>query len=101
LRNLAGSSASTASDKHVKFRRVNPLSEISVAQRGWTLDVLNAVRSLGKVEFSNDDAYSLVTHLEKLHPDNRHIKDKIRQQLQKLRDRDLLLHIRRNCWQLP
>jgi type II restriction enzyme len=69
-----------ASEVREKFRRVKPLKDISVTQRGWTLDVLNAVRSLGKVEFSNDDAYSLVTHLEKLHPDNRHVRDKIRQQ---------------------
>ncbi|MGB8367835.1 MAG: hypothetical protein ACLPYZ_03900 [Limisphaerales bacterium] len=31
--------------------------------------------------------------LEKLHPDNRHVKDKIRQQLQVLRDTGLLLHV--------
>ncbi|MGB7749291.1 MAG: hypothetical protein WBN75_18615 [Verrucomicrobiia bacterium] len=49
------------------------------------------------------------THeLEKLHPDNSdksragcHIKDKIRQQLQVLRDVGLLLHVERGCWRLP
>jgi hypothetical protein len=37
------------------------------------------------------------------HPrnDNEHVKAKIRQQLQELRDRNLLLHIGRNCWRLP
>ena len=34
-----------------KFKRVKPLKEISVAQRGWTLDVLNIVRRLGTLEF--------------------------------------------------
>jgi hypothetical protein len=29
-----------------KFKRVKPLSEISVKQRGWTLDVLNIVRRI-------------------------------------------------------
>jgi hypothetical protein len=29
-----------------QFRRLKPLKEISVAQRGWTLDVLNIVRRL-------------------------------------------------------
>jgi hypothetical protein len=29
------------------------------------------------------------------------VKDKIRQQLQVLRDRNLLLHIDRNRWRLP
>jgi hypothetical protein len=37
--------------------------------------------------------------LEKLHPDNRHIHDKIR--LQVLRDTGLLLHIERGGWRLP
>ena len=29
-----------------KFKRVKPLKDISVTQRGWTLDVLNVVRRL-------------------------------------------------------
>jgi type II restriction enzyme len=39
--------------------------------------------------------------LEKLHPDNRHVKDKIRQQLQVLRDAGLLIHLGRGEWRLP
>ncbi|MGA2181250.1 MAG: hypothetical protein ABSH15_16930 [Verrucomicrobiota bacterium] len=39
--------------------------------------------------------------LEKLHPDNRHVRDKIRQQLQVLRDAGLLLHVERGEWRLP
>ena len=44
---------------------------------------------------------SLLTELEKLHPDNRHVRDKIRQQLQVLRDMGLLQHIGRGVWRLP
>jgi len=84
-----------------KFRRVKPLKEISVTQRGWTLDVLNAIRRLGKTEFTTTDAYIFERELEQLHPDNRNIKAKIRQQLQELRDRNLLLHVDRNRWRLP
>jgi type II restriction enzyme len=83
-----------------KFKRVKPLEEISIKQRGWTLDVLNGVRNLGKKEFTNDDAYTLAPHLEKLHPDNRHIRDKIRQQLQVLRDAKLLIHVSPAVWRL-
>jgi hypothetical protein len=36
-----------------------------------------------------------------LPPNNRHIRDKIRQQLQVLRDAKLLLHVGRDCWRLP
>ena len=90
-----------ASEVREKFRRVKPLKEISVTQRGWTLDVLNAIRRLGKTEFTTNDAYIFTRELEKLHPDNRHVRDKIRQQLQVLRDTGLLLHIDRGVWCLP
>jgi hypothetical protein len=84
-----------------KFKRVKPLKDIAVTQRGWTLDVLNAIRRLGKTEFTTTDAYIFERELEQLHPDNRNVKAKIRQQLQVLRDRNLLLHIDRNRWRLP
>jgi type II restriction enzyme len=61
--------------------------------RGWTLDVLNLVRSLHKQTFSLADAYMLETHLAHLHPANRHVRPKIRQQLQILRDLGLLVFI--------
>ncbi|MGA2281562.1 MAG: DpnI domain-containing protein [Verrucomicrobiota bacterium] len=84
-----------------QFRHVKPLKDIPIQMRGWTLDVLNAIRRLGKTEFTTTDAYIFERELEQLHPDNRNIKAKIRQQLQELRDRNLLLHIGRNCWRLP
>jgi type II restriction enzyme len=43
------------SEVRAQFHRVKPLSEISVAQRGWTLDVLNAIRRLGKTAFTTAD----------------------------------------------
>ena len=83
------------------FKRLKPLKEIGVKQRGWTLDVLNAIRRLGKSEFSTVDAYAFTRELEKFHPDNRYVRDKIRQQLQVLRDLGLLLHVDRGVWRLP
>jgi len=84
-----------------QFKRVKPLKDISVKERGWTLDVLSAVRRLGKTEFSTSDAYAFTRELEQLHPDNRHVRDKIRQQLQVLRDAGLLIHVERGVWRLP
>jgi type II restriction enzyme len=46
-------------------------------------------------------ALPFTRELGKLHPDNRHVKEKIRQQLQVLRDTGLLLHVERGCWRLP
>jgi type II restriction enzyme len=48
--------------------------------------VLNVWRGLNKKEFILRDVYGLVPQLQGLHPDNRHVRDKIRQQLQVLRD---------------
>ena len=83
-----------------QFNRLQPLREISLPERGWMLDVLNAIRSLGKSEFSNADAYSLAHRLAAIYPDNRHIRDKIRQQLQFLRDAGFVEHVERGRWRL-
>jgi type II restriction enzyme len=95
------------------------LKDISVTQRGWTLDVLNIVRRLCEVgtprrgvrgrlgpavptnTFTTADVYAFERELEKLHPDNRHVRDKIRQQLQVLRDAGLLQQVERGIWRLP
>lgn len=82
------------------FRRLKPLEEIGVKERGWTLDVLSVLRSLGKVQFNNDDVYAFAPQLEKLHPNNRHVRDKIRQQLQVLRDLGFLVQVGRGVWAL-
>ena len=57
--------------------------------------------SCSPIEFSNEDIYAFERELEALHPGNRHIRDKIRQQLQVLRDRGFLLHVARNRWRIP
>ena len=52
--------------------------------------MLNVVRAINKPEFSLAEVYAHAGELAKLHPDNRHVRDKIRQQLQELRDMRLL-----------
>ena len=84
-----------------QFQKVKPLKEVSVNDRGWSLDVLNIVRRLGKQEFTNADVYAYQRELEALHPDNRNIKAKIRQKLQILRDAKLLFHVSSGLWRLP
>ena len=83
---LSDGEASRPSDVRARYRHLRPLANLSVATRGWTLDVLNVVRSLGREEFSLDDVYTFAGQLARLHPANRHIRPKIRQQLQILRD---------------
>lgn len=81
-----------------RYRRVKPFQELSVKQRGWTLDVLTAIRNWPKTEFTTQEIYELAPHFEKLHPGNRHVKDKLRQQLQVLRDLGLLENPERGHW---
>ena len=68
------------------YPRLRPLENLRVEKRGWTLDVLQVVQSLNKAEFELSDVYAHAADLAKLHPQNAHIHDKIRQQLQVLRD---------------
>src|SRR5271170_6592920 len=48
------SKAASQSEVREKFKRIKPLKDLSVTQRGWTLDVLNIVRRLGQLEFTNE-----------------------------------------------
>ncbi len=58
--------------------------------RGWTADVLKCIEELGKHEFRLDDLYKYEESLKQLHQENQHIKAKIRQQLQILRDNNII-----------
>lgn len=80
------------------FRNVQPLKDISSRTRGWTLDVLTVLRSLKKPEFTIDDAYSFEKTLAPKHPENRHVRAKIRQQLQILRDLGYLEFVKRGYY---
>ena len=75
-----------ADPHHVRqfFAALRPLSRIPVQLRGWTLDVWNVVNRLG-LEFVLQDVYRLENELQQLHPGNRNVRPKIRQQLQVLR----------------
>ncbi len=62
----------------------------NIELRGWILDIMNCVEKLGKREFSLNQVYNFKDDLKVKHPNNKHIKDKIRQQLQFLRDKGYL-----------
>lgn len=61
-----------------------------VEARGWTLDVMRCVEKLDLPEFDLTDVYRFEGELSCLHPYNRHVRAKIRQQLQVLRDAEYL-----------
>ena len=80
------------------FERVVPLSNLTTKMRGWTLDVLTVLRTLDKREFVLSEAYGFERVLSGMHPENRHVRAKIRQQLQVLRDLGYLEFVRRGVY---
>jgi len=82
--------AHPAHQVRLEFSRARKLALVPPRVRGWTLDVLNAIRHLEKTNFTLTEAYQLQDYLQSLHPNNRNVKAKIRQQLQILRDLGML-----------
>lgn len=74
--------------------------EKEVSAKGWLLDIMRSIEKLGKKEFILDDVYMFDRELSRLHPDNKHVKDKIRQQLQVLRDKNYLEFVGRGQYRL-
>jgi type II restriction enzyme len=72
----------------------------SLEARGWLLDVLKCVESLGKREFTLDEVYAFEGHLRDIYPGNQNIKPKIRQQLQYLRDQGFIEFVSRGNYRL-
>jgi type II restriction enzyme len=75
-----------SSDVRQAYGRVSALRSLRGDVRGWALDVLNVVRKLKTNEISLSDCYAFEQHLQNLHPGNKNVRAKIRQQLQVLRD---------------
>ena len=56
-----------------EFSRVKRLAELPPSLRGWTLDVLRAIRRLGKSDFSLEELYGFESELKSLHPQNQNV----------------------------
>jgi type II restriction enzyme len=68
--------------------------------RGWLVEVMRCVESMGKNEFELDDVYRFEKHLGKLYPNNQNVRPKIRQKLQELRDHGFLDFVARGRYRL-
>ena len=58
--------------------------------RGWILDIMNCVDAIQEETFTLKEIYAFEESLKLKHPNNNFIKDKIRQQLQLLRDKGII-----------
>ena len=61
---------------------------------------LNVLKIYQKKEFSLNDVYKFRDYLSELHPENKHVEAKIRQQLQMLRNNHIIKFISRGNYQL-
>lgn len=74
--------------------------EKEIGAKGWLLDIMSCIDKLENKEFSLSEVYAFESELSKKHPDNHHVKDKIRQQLQILRDKGYLKFTKRGRYNL-
>ena len=72
----------------------------NIEAKGWLLDVLVCVERIKKREFSLDDVYGFEAYLQAKHPENHNLKAKIRQQLQFLRDRNVIEFLGRGRYRM-
>lgn len=73
-----------------KVKKTDFISEYKLDARGWVLDILNCVNKIKDRDFTLEQMYAFEEMLSQKHPENHHIKDKIRQQLQVLRDKGII-----------
>jgi type II restriction enzyme len=67
-----------------EWSRFDGLSGLDPGRRGWLADVLSSVQRLPGRAFTLPQVYLFERELAALHPENRHVRPKIRQQLQEL-----------------
>jgi type II restriction enzyme len=72
------------------YRKCREFESVDWKTRGWAVDVLRVARKITEKEFTLTQMYNFEFELTKLHPHNRNIRAKIRQQLQVLRDLRLI-----------
>lgn len=69
-----------------RFHESLRFADIPLKKRGWAALVLANVRKIGKQEFTLADIYAYEREMHAVYPENSHVREKIRQQLQVLRD---------------
>jgi type II restriction enzyme len=72
-----------------RWSRASFLANQNVQKRGWIIETMNIIDKLGH-QFTLKDVYAFENFLKSVYPNNHFIKDKLRQQLQVLRDKNLI-----------
>jgi type II restriction enzyme len=81
------------------FNKTLFLRDKSADTKGWILDMMHCIDNIPKTVFTLDDVYKFEDKLKIKYPNNNFIKDKIRQQLQVLRDKNMIEFISPGLYQ--
>lgn len=81
-----------------QYRKITEIKMSNIESRSWLFDVLNCVNQINKVQFSLQEVYAFTEELHLKHPENHNIDAKIRQQLQLLRDKDIIEFVDRGIY---
>lgn len=73
-----------------QWKSTSFLKNYKQKSRGWLIDVMNCIDAIPDNEFKLSQVYHFEKILKQKHPKNNFVKDKIRQQLQILRDKGVL-----------
>lgn len=74
--------------------------KVDAAARGWLLSMMKCIEQIGRRTFSLEDVYSFEAELKRQYPANEHVRAKMRQQMQFLRDRGYLEFLGKGKYQL-
>lgn len=73
-----------------QYQQVLKLQTSAIEKRGWMFDIIQCIERVPNINFCLNDIYAFSEELQIKHPENNFVKDKIRQQLQYLRDKGFI-----------
>ena len=77
-------------DVRLKWERTSFLAQKKIETRGWLVEIIRIVDQIPSKTFTIQNLYAFEDMLTQKYPNNKFIREKIRQQLQVLRDRGLI-----------
>ena len=87
-------------NSETSFETLNEITPHIVSSlSGWKLAIFHCLDKIPSQNFSTNDVYFFEKELQSIYPKNRNIKDKIRQQIQYLRDLGLIEFLDRGNYQ--
>ena len=81
-----------------KVNKSSVLLENDIDKRGWLMDVLNCVNKISTEQFTLKEVYAFEEMLSQKYPGNNNVREKIRQQLQILRDKGFVEFLSRGVY---